>query len=115
LAEALYSVLSQRYFTDSDENLTAVLSWSHYGAVLPRIALWYISTALVLSMVIALIGVASHQRWGRWLLLIVTIASLLLTTLSGLFVATAGARLFGGITMASVFAILALSFLVKTE
>jgi hypothetical protein len=113
--EALYFVMSQSYFSDGDEKLTAVLSWSHYNAALPRIALWYTSTALVLGMVIALIGVASNRRWGRWLLLFDAAASLLLTTLSGLFVATANARLFGGLAMACVFAILALSFLAKNE
>jgi hypothetical protein len=113
LSYAGFFVVSQNFFTNDDAKLTALLSWSHYGSLLPRLALWYASIAVVSGLVIGLVAVALDRRWGPRVLLAATVAAFALVPLSGVTIFGPMARLLGGIAMASVLSILSLTFLVK--
>jgi hypothetical protein len=58
LTYAAFFVVSQSFYTADDPKLVAVLSWAHYGSVLPRTSLWYASILEVASLIIGLVGLA---------------------------------------------------------
>jgi len=64
LSYAGYFFVSQTFFTAADEKVTALLSWSHYGSVLPRMLLWYASAGVMSALAIGLVAVAIDRRWG---------------------------------------------------
>lgn len=111
VAYAGYFFVSQDFFTAADEKLSALLRWSHYGSVLPRMLLWYVSVGVVSTLVIGLLGVALNRRWGDWTILAATSVAFALIPLSGVVVQAATARFLGGVAMACVLSILAISFL----
>ena len=108
-----FFVASQPFFTRADAKLAAVLSWSHYGAVLPQLLLWYVSIGVVSALVIGLLAVALDRRWGAWVVFAATVAGFALTPFSGVVIFAATARFLGAMSMACVFSILAITFLLK--
>jgi hypothetical protein len=63
---ALFFVVSQAFYSNSDEKLTALLKWAHYGSILPQPFLWYVSIAVMSTLVVGLLAVALNRRWGAW-------------------------------------------------
>lgn len=114
LAYAGYFLVSQSLFTASDVKLTALLSWSHYGSVVPMMLLWYVSAGVTVTLVIGLLAVALDRRWGAWIILAATAAAFTLIPFGGVVVQAAIARFLGSIAMICVLSILAIAFL-RTE
>jgi hypothetical protein len=108
---AAFFVVSQSFYSDSDDKLATLLSWAHYGAVLPRMFLWYVSIGTMSTLVIGLLAVALDRRWGRWVVLAATLVAFLIVPFSGVSVFAASVRFIGNIAMICVFAILAIAFL----
>jgi hypothetical protein len=108
---AVFFVVSQSFYSDSDDKLATLLSWVHYGAVLPRMLLWYVSIGTMSTLVIGLLAVALNRRWGRWVVLAATLVAFLIVPFSGVSVFAASARFIGNIAMICVFSILAIAFL----
>jgi hypothetical protein len=106
-----FFVVSQTFYTDTDAKLAAVLTWSHYGSLLPRLLLWYMSIGVMSTLVIGLLAVALDRRWGTWVVLAATAAAFVLIPFSGVIVFAATARFLGSIAMVCVFSILAIGFL----
>jgi hypothetical protein len=102
---------SQAFYSDADAKLAALLSWSHYGSILPRLPLWYASIGIWSALVIGLLAVALDRRWGARVVLVATLAALALVPFSGVLVLAATARFLGGIGTVCVFSILAKAFL----
>jgi hypothetical protein len=108
-----FFVTSQTFYTDDDAKLAAVLSWSHYGSLLPRLLVWYVSIGVVSTLIIGLLAVSLNRRWGARVVLAATVAAFVIIPFSGVVVLAATARFLGGIAMACVFSILALTFLLR--
>jgi hypothetical protein len=106
-----YVFVSQPAFSGSDEKLAVLLSWSHYGSVLPRMLLWYVSVGVLSTLVIGLLAVALNRQWGVWLVLAATAVGFALIPFSGAVVQAAAARSLGGIAMLCVLSILGITFL----
>jgi hypothetical protein len=102
---------SQHFYADSDAKLAALLSWSHYGSLLPRLPLWYVSIGVWSTLVVGLLAVALDRRWGARVVLAATVVAFALVPFSGVLVLAATARFLGGIGTACVFSILAMTFL----
>jgi hypothetical protein len=102
---------SQPFYTDADAKLAALLSWSHYGSLLPRLPLWYVSIGVWLTLVVGLLAVALDRRWGARVVLSAALAAFALVPFSGVIVLAATARFLGGIGTACVFSLLAMTFL----
>lgn len=103
------------HFLYCDADFLYSLSWAHYGSVLPRLWLWYVSLAVVSILTTGLLAIAFDRRWGAWLLLASTTSAFILVPFSGVSIFSATARLFGGIATACIFSILSLTFLVRDE
>jgi len=103
-----FSSSRRRSIPDADAKLAAVLTWSHYGSLLPRLLLWYVSIVVMSTLVIGLLAVALDRRWGTRVVLIAMVAAFLLIPFSGLSGFAASARFLGSIAMVCVFSILAL-------
>jgi hypothetical protein len=108
---AVFFVVSQTFNTDADAKLTAVLSWAHYGSLLPRLPLWYVSIGVMSVLVIGLLAVALDRRWGTWVVLAATGAAFMVIPFSGVSVFSATARFTGSVAMVCVFSILGITFL----
>jgi hypothetical protein len=108
---AIFFLVSQTSYTDSDVKLAALLTWAHYGSLLPRLLLWYVSIGVMSTLVIGLLAVALDRRWGKWVVLAATVAAFTLIPFSGVSVFAATARLVGSVAMLCVFSILAIAFL----
>jgi hypothetical protein len=106
-----FFVVSQTFYTDTDATLAAVLRWSHYGSLLPRLLLWYVSIGVMSTLVLGLLAVALDRRWGAWVVLAATAAAFVLIPFSGVIVFAATARFLGSIAMVCVLSILAITFL----
>ena len=107
----VFFVVSQTFYTDTDAKLAAVLSWAHYGSLLPRLLLWYVSIGIMSGLVIGLLAVALDRRWGTWVVLAATVAAFILIPFSGVSVFAPTARFVGSAAMVCVFSILAITFL----
>jgi hypothetical protein len=112
---AAFFVVSQSFYTDTDAKLAAVLTWSHYGSLLPRLLLWYVSIGVMSTLVFGLLAVALDRGWGAWVVLAATVAAFMLIPFSGVIVFAATARFLGSIAMVCVFSILAITFLPTTR
>jgi hypothetical protein len=108
---AVFFLVSQTFYTDADANLAAVLSWAHYGSLLPRLPLWYVSIGVMAVLVIGLLAVALDRRWGTWVVLAATGAAFMDIPFSGVSVFPATARFVGSVAMVCVFSILGIAFL----
>jgi hypothetical protein len=108
---AVFFLVSQTFYTDADANLAAVLSWAHYGSLLPRLPLWYVSIGVMAVLVIGLLAVALDRRWGTWVVLAATGAAFMVIPFSGVSVFPATARFVGSVAMVCVFSILGIAFL----
>ena len=106
-----FFAVTKSFHTDTDAKLAAVLTWSHYGPLLPPLLLWYVSIAVMSTLVIGLLAVALNRGWGAWAVLAATVSAFMLVPFSGLIVLAATARFLGGIAMFCVISILALTFL----
>ena len=106
-----YFFVSQPSFTAADGKLTAMLSWSHYGSVVPRMLLWYVSAGVMSTLIVGLLAVALDRRWGASIILAATATAFSLIPFSGVVVQAATARFLGGIAMVCVLLILAITFL----
>jgi hypothetical protein len=106
-----FFVVSQNFYTDTDAKLAAVLTWSHYGSLLSRLLLWYMSIGVMSTLVFGLLAVALDRGWGAWVVLAATVAAFMLIPFSGVIVFAATARFLGSIAMVCVFSILAITFL----
>ncbi len=108
---ALFFAVTQAFTSNSDDKLTTLLSWAHYGSILPRLLLWYVSMGFMSMLVVGLLAVALNRRWGAWIVLAATVAAFVIIPFSGVSVFAASARFIGSIAMVCVFAILAIAFL----
>jgi hypothetical protein len=111
LAYAGNFIVSQPFYADADSKLTALLRWSHYGSLIPRLPLWYISAGAASGLVIGLLAVVFRRSWGAWFILGAMGVGVLLVPFEGVVVESAVARTLGGIAMFCILAILAIHFL----
>ena len=108
---AVFFLVSQSFYSSSDEKLSVLLSWAHYGSLLPRLLLRYVSIGVMSILVIGLLAVALNRRWGTWVVLAATVAAFVIIPFSRASVFAASARFIGSIAMACVFSILGIAFL----
>ena len=96
---ALFSVVTQAFTSNSDKKLATLLSWAHYGSILPRLVLWYVSIGIMSTLVVGLLAVAFNRRWGTWIVLVATVAAFMIVPFSGVSVFAASARFIGSMAM----------------
>jgi hypothetical protein len=104
-------IASRTLYADTDARLAALLTWSHYGSLLPRLTLAYLLNGVMSTLVIGLLAVALDRRWGDWVVLAATIAAVVLMPFDGVSVVAATTRFLGSIATICVLFILAIAFL----
>jgi hypothetical protein len=107
-----YALALQHFALPSDSKLAAVLSWRHYGSVLPPLVILYGDAAAAVLMTLALLGITLGIRSSRWALLIGYLLALPLAGFGGLFVMTALPRFLGGVAQLCATATLTMCFFV---
>jgi hypothetical protein len=107
---ACYWLALRPFALPHDPKLQAVLTYRHYGALLPYKVLWYLSLVGGVLVLFGLIGIILGNRFGRWLLLAYYPVALFTVSGGGLSVMNALPRTLGGIASIIVLAILILSF-----
>lgn len=107
--------MTQRFYTEGDAKLSRILSWAHYGSVLPPLALWYVALAVASILMTGLLAIAFNRRWGAWVVLAGSICAFALIPFSGVSIFAASSRLLGGITGACIVSILSITFLGRDQ